>query len=557
MPTQISCRAVTKSYNGRLVLDSVTSSLTTGERTGIVGENGSGKSTLLRLLAQVEEPDEGEVVVQADGGIGYLPQEGSFPPHHTVQQAVDVALSELRALESRMRRLEKLLAEDESALAEYGEVTTAFELRGGYEADARVERALHGLGLVDLPRDRTVGDLAGGEQVRLRLAALLAAAPEVLLLDEPTNHLDDQALTWLEEHLRTRRGTTVAVSHDRTFLERVTNTLLEVDGDRHTVTRYGNGYSGYLRGKAAARQRWEESHVRWKADVAALRETAETTARRVAPGRSITDGNKMAYDRAAGRVQQSLASRVRNAEERLRRLLADPVPAPPEPLRFTPVLQAERLSGTVLDAVGVTVGGRLPDTHLTVEAGDRLLITGGNGAGKSTLLRVLAGDLTPDAGHVTRRGRIGHLPQEPHPGHPGETLLQAFAAGRPGAPEEHAEHLLSLGLFTPDRLTAQVTQLSTGQRQRLALARLLTRSTDTLLLDEPTNHLSPALAEELEEALSSYPGTLVLVSHDRRVRARWQGTHVSLGPASAAGTEALRPSRLAGRARQRVAGREG
>ena len=540
MPTQLSCHAVTKSYDGQLVLDSVTSSLTTGERTGIVGENGSGKSTLLRLLAQVEEPDEGEVVVQTDGGVGYLPQEGPLPPHHTVQQAVDAALSDLRALESRMRRLEKLLAEDESALAEYGEVTTAFELRGGYEADARVERALHGLGLADLPRDRAVGDLAGGEQVRLRLAALLAAAPEVLLLDEPTNHLDDQALTWLEEHLRTRRGTTVAVSHDRTFLERVTNTLLEVDGDRHTVTRYGNGYSGYLRGKAAARQRWEESHVRWKTDVAALRETAETTARRVAPGRSITDGNKMAYDRAAGRVQQSLASRVRNAEERLRRLLADPVPAPPEPLRFTPALHADRLSGTVLEAAGVAVDGRLPATRLTVEAGDRLLITGGNGAGKSTLLRVLAGDLAPDTGQLSRRGRIGHLPQEPGPGRPGETLLQAFAEGRPGTLEEHAEHLLSLGLFTPDRLTAQVARLSTGQRQRLALARLLTRTTDTLLLDEPTNHLSPALTEELEEALSTYPGTLVLVSHDRRVRARWQGRHVSLDPAPVAGGEVRR-----------------
>ncbi len=148
----------------------------------------------------------------------------------------------------------------------------------------------------------------------------------MLLLDEPTNHLDAAALTWLEDHLRTRRGTTVAVSHDRTFLDRVTTTLLEVDADRRTVTRYGNGYTGYLAEKAAARQRWAQEHARWEAEVAAQREAAATTARRVAPGRAMTDGNKMAYDRAAGRVQQSLASRVRNAEERLRRLLADPVP---------------------------------------------------------------------------------------------------------------------------------------------------------------------------------------------------------------------------------------
>ncbi|MFF6864468.1 ribosomal protection-like ABC-F family protein [Streptomyces ardesiacus] len=533
MPTQISARAVTKSYHGRLVLDSVTCTLTTGERTGIIGENGSGKTTLLRLFARAEQPDTGEITVQADGGVGHLAQNGGLPAHHTVQQAVDDALSDLRAMERRMRDLEAAMTDgdgDDRVLAEYGDLLTAFELRGGYEADARVERALHGLGLGHLPRDRAVGALSGGEQVRLRLAALLAASPEVLLLDEPTNHLDDAALAWLEDHLRTRRGTTVAVSHDRTFLDRVTTTLLEVDADRRTVTRYGNGYAGYLAEKAAARQRWVQEHARWEAEVAAQREAAATTARRVAPGRAITDGNKMAYDRAGGRVQQSLASRVRNAEERLRRLLAEPVPAPPEPLRFTPALRSGRLTGTVLDATGVAVVGRLAPTDLTVRAGDRLLITGSNGTGKSTLLSVLAGRLAPDTGRVTRRGRLGHLPQEPAPGRPGVTLLQAYARGLPGQPEEHAQRLLALGLFTPERLTARVTELSTGQRQRLALARLLTRPCDVLLLDEPTNHLSPALVEDLERALADYPGTLVLVSHDRSLRGRWQGEHIALSP---------------------------
>lgn len=153
----------------------------------------------------------------------------------------------------------------------------------------------------------------------------------MLLLDEPTNHLDDHALTWLEDHLRTRPGTTVAVSHDRTFLDHVATTLLEVDGDRRTVTRYGNGYTGYLAEKAAARRGWEQEHARWETEVAAQREAAAVTARRVAPGRAMKDGNKMAYDRAGGRVQQSVAGRIRNAEERLRRLLADPVPEPPNP----------------------------------------------------------------------------------------------------------------------------------------------------------------------------------------------------------------------------------
>ncbi|WP_089329857.1 ribosomal protection-like ABC-F family protein [Actinomadura meyerae] len=529
LSAQITALAVGKSYDGRVVLDEVTCSLAAGGRTGIIGENGSGKSTLLRLLAGRERPDRGEVVVQADGGIGYLAQDERLPPGETVQQVIDRALSDLRRVERRMRRLEAAMAAgDESGMAEYGELLTVFELRGGYDADARVERALHGLGLGLVGRDRTAGSLSGGEQVRLRLAAVLASAPEVLLLDEPTNHLDESALAWLEEHLRTRRGTTVAVSHDRDFLENVATDLLEVDADRRRVVRYGNGYAGHLAEKAAERRRWAQAQERWRAEVDRLREAAATTARQVAPGRAMKDGNKMAYDRAGGRVQQSLASRVRNAEERLRRLLADPVPAPPEPLRFTPVLGARPLRGAVLEADGIAVADRLAPVSLTVSAGEHVLVTGPNGAGKSTLLRVLAGELEADAGSVVRRGRIGYLPQEPVFDDADEPLLAAFARGRPGHPDEHAELLLSLGLFEPDRFTMPVGRLSTGGRQRLALARLLSAPADVLLLDEPTNHLSPALIEELEAALTGYEGAVVIVSHDRRLRRRWWGARLAM-----------------------------
>ncbi|MFF2526548.1 ribosomal protection-like ABC-F family protein [Streptomyces liangshanensis] len=530
MPTQITALDVTKSYDGRLVLDAVTCSLPPGERTGIIGENGSGKSTLLRLLAGHERPDRGQVVVRAEGGVGHLAQDSRLPPALTVQDVVDLALGELRAIVARMRRLEAAMNDgDESGLAAYGDLLTVFELRGGYDADARLERALHGLGLRQLRRDRVVGTLSEGERVRLRLAALLSAGPDVLLLDEPTNHLDDNALTWLEDHLRTRRGTTVAVSHDRVFLERTCTGLLEVDADRHGIVRYGNGYAGHLTEKAAARQRQAQAHARWRTDVGLLRHSVTTTARQVAPGRAMKDGDKMAYDRAAGRVQQSLAGRVRNAEERLRRLLANPVPAPPEPLRFTASPPSGTLTaGAVLDADGVAVTDRLDRTSLTVGAGERLLVTGPNGTGKSTLLRVLAGELAPDRGHLTSRGRIGHLPQIPPPARPGETLLDAFGRGRTGHADEHAEQLLSLGLFTHDRLHTPVAALSTGQRQRLALARLVSTPADILLLDEPTNHLSLALVEQMEAALEGYEGALVVVSHDRRLLGGWRGTHLTL-----------------------------
>ncbi|MEV6033047.1 ATP-binding cassette domain-containing protein [Nonomuraea sp. NPDC052116] len=299
-----------------------------GERVGVVGENGSGKSTLLRLLAGVESPDDGEVTLADD--TGYLRQTLDLPPGHTVQQAVDAALAGLRAMERRIRELESALTDD--VMAEYGELLTAYELRGGYEADARVDKAFHGLGLSRVGRDRPLSSLSGGERARLGLACVLAAAPRVLLLDEPTNHLDESALTWLEARLREHRGTVVVVSHDRVFLDRVATAVLEVE--HGAITRFGGGYTGFLAAKAAARARWEQSYAAWCEEVRQVRDYAATTAHRVAAGRQMRDNNKMAYDRNAGRVQSSVASRVRNAHERLRRLEADPVPQPPAPLRF-------------------------------------------------------------------------------------------------------------------------------------------------------------------------------------------------------------------------------
>jgi len=221
------------------------------------------------------------------------------------------------------------------------------------------------------------------------------------------------------------------------------------------------------------------------------------------------------------------------AEQRLRRLRERPVQPPPRPLRFTPPSPAVAITaGTLLKAADVRIGDRLRLGSLTVQTGDRLLISGANGAGKTTLLRVLAGDLEPDAGRVIRRGRVGHLPQEIAPAdladRTGETLLAAFARGRPGSPGDHITSLLAFGLFDRDRLAVPVGRLSTGQRQRLALARLLSEPADVLLLDEPTNHLSLGLVEELEAALDDYPGAVLVVSHDRRIRQRWRGARLTM-----------------------------
>ncbi len=529
---QITLSEISKRYGDRAVLDRISLSIRPGETVGVVGDNGSGKSTLLRLLAGEELPTNGDVCVSVPGGIGYLPQTLDLPDTATVAEAIDLALINIRELETRLRTAEIELGADgplEPALGRYAELLARFEARGGYLADQRVDTALAGLGLPGLARDRTLGTLSGGQRSRLALAATLAATPELLLLDEPTNDLDDSAVDWLERYLRGHRGTIVAVTHDRVFLERITNVVLEVaDGQ---VSRFGDGYGGYLRAKAAQRRRMVEEHQQWKQELARNRRLADSNVARLdaIPRKLPLAVFATGPFRARGRDHGARA-RIRNAKERLERLTDNPVAAPPEPLNFTPELNSHALvsGGPVAEMAGVRVAGRLDAGEITLDAGERLLIVGPNGAGKTTLLRLLAGELEPDSGSVRVQGRVGYLRQEEVRWPAEITVLQAFAYGRPWHPQEYADELLRMGLFRPDDLGIRVGDLSYGQRRRIELARLVSDPVDLLLLDEPTNHLPPALVEQLEQALTGYRGALVIVTHDRRIRERFRGTRLEI-----------------------------
>ncbi|MEW1639969.1 ribosomal protection-like ABC-F family protein [Streptomyces sp. NPDC093801] len=534
--SQLTLDEVTKRYDDHVVLDRVSLTVKPGEKAGVIGDNGSGKSTLLRLIAGVEEADNGELTVTAPGGVGHLPQRLELPAGATVRDVLDQAFADLRDVERRLHAAEDALVDDDPRLLEeYGDLLAEFEARGGYEADARADAALHGLGLPHLDRDRAVDTLSGGERSRLALAATLAAAPELLLLDEPTNDLDDQAVDWLEKRLQDHRGTVVVITHDRAFLEAVTSTILEVDPDTHTVNRYGNGYQGYLTAKAAARARWEQEYEDHLQEIARQEKLAENAGRMLA---TIAKKGPWAFSGSehhrARSSSSSTSSKARNANERLRRLHENPVPPPPEPLRFTASLALgedpapEQERGPLTELADVEVAGRLTIDALSIAPGERLLITGPNGAGKSTLLRVLAGDIEPDRGTVRRAAHIGWLRQDETPKHPRRSVLAEFAEGRPGHPDEYAEQLLSLGLFRASELELPVGSLSVGQRRRIDVARLVTRPVDLLLLDEPTNHLSPLLVEEMEEALAQYTGAVVTVTHDRRMRRGFQGSHLEL-----------------------------
>ncbi|MFI8422154.1 ribosomal protection-like ABC-F family protein [Streptomyces sp. NPDC085479] len=519
---------VTKRYDDRYVhhrtvLDRVSLTVRPGERLGVVGDNGSGKSTLLRLLAGLESADNGTVAVDAPGGLGHLAQTLDLPATATVGDAVDHALAEIRELEREIREAEAALTP--AGLDRYAALLAAHEARGGAGAERRVATALRRLGeTAPLDRDRPLGTLSGGQRARLALAGVLAADPELLLLDEPTNDLDDEAVAWLEERLRTHRGTVVAVSHDRAFLDRVATSVLEVDEDRHTLRRYGDGYAGYLAGRAAERARRVREHEEWKDELARHRTLADSNIDRFsaiprkAPAAFSGAGAFRARSRAHGAM-----SRIRAARERLARLTEHPVPPPPEPLRFRADL-AEAGEGAAVELTGAGVHGRLAPVTLRLEPGERLLVTGPNGAGKTTLLRVLAGELAPDAGTVRAPRRTGLLRQDTASPTDPRTVGEAFGEGR-------EDELLSLGLFAARDLSTPVRLLSVGQRRKLELARLVTAPADLLLLDEPTNHLAPGLVEEIEAALAAYRGTLVIVSHDRRLRQGFPGRRLELAPA--------------------------
>ncbi|MFJ2093687.1 ABC-F family ATP-binding cassette domain-containing protein [Streptomyces sp. NPDC087901] len=535
-PPALLAHDLVRTFGARRVLDGVSLTASPGHRIGLIGENGVGKSTLLRLLAGTDEPDSGSVTRPAD--VGFLHQEMAYDTGSTIADVLDDALREARADLAELDRLSGLLARTpqsspgHAALLEaYGGRLQQAEERETWDADRRAAILLTGLGLAALPHGRTLGSLSGGQRGRLALAALLVRRPSALLLDEPTNHLDDEAAAFVEEQLRGMPGPVVIASHDRAFLDAVCTDLIDLDPAVDGPVRFGGDYSGYLTEKRAERARWERRHAEEQQELEALRRSADVTARMVAPDRGPRDNEKMGYGLRAGRVQSQIARRVRNASRRLDELERNRIGEPPPPLRFRYTsLAGPSAEGALVSLRGVRVPGRLAVDRLDVTAAERLLVTGANGAGKSTLLAVLAGTLAV-RGEVDRRSglTVGMLAQDTEFARPDRTVRETYEKAL-GFERAEAVPLVSLGLMHEGDLDKPVGQVSVGQRRRLALAVLTARPPHLLLLDEPTNHLSPRLCDELEEALGTGPGAIVLASHDRWLRRRWQGRELRLYP---------------------------
>lgn len=533
-------RGVTRILDGRAVLRDVDLVVPARARVGLIGENGAGKSTLLRLIAGVDEPDAG--VIARPARLGWLPQEVPFDAGMPVSSILDAADAPLLDLERRLEASAGRLGTDAAAAAEYASALEEAERVELWGRHTRRAALLDGFGLAGIPLSTPLGAISGGQRSRLALAAVLLSRPDALVLDEPSNHLDDTAVALLRQHLLGWRGPVLFASHDRALLDELATELVDLDPSRRAATgengggqlvRSGGGFSDYLIERDRERGRWLQQHRLEQRELARLRATVAEGARTIdTGGRPARDNDKFIRHFKGARVEAEVARRVRDAERRLAELEAAHLPPPPPPLAFAglPSRSVTTTAEPLLSLDAAEVVGRLAPITLALRAGDRMLITGPNGSGKSTLLGALAARIPLDGGH--RRAlpptRTALLAQDVRFTEPHRTVRATYEAAL-GAARAAAVPLAGLGLFGARDLDRPVGALSVGQQRRLALALVIARPPHVLLLDEPTNHLSLRLATELEEALGAYPGAVVVASHDRWLRRRWEGAVRDLG----------------------------
>ncbi|NLU68879.1 ABC-F family ATP-binding cassette domain-containing protein [Streptomyces sp. HNM0574] len=495
-----------------------------GDVTGLVGANGAGKSTLLRMLAGEETPEEGAVQLSPPHAtVGHLPQEPERRPGETLRgflaRRTGVAAAQ-GALDAGADALGRgVPGADDS----YATALDRWLALGAADLEERAADVTAQLGL-DVGPERPMTALSGGQAARASLASLLLSRYDVFLLDEPTNDLDLDGLRRLETFVSGLRAATVLVSHDREFLARTVNGVLELDLAQRQVNHYGGGYQAYLEERERARTHAREEYEEYAGTRASLEARARTQRNWMEKGvrnarRKMTDGDKIGRN-ARIETTEKQAAKARQTERLIERL--DVVEEPRKEWELRMEIGAAPRSGAVvatLRQAAVRRGEfRLGPVDLQIDWRDRVAVTGANGAGKSTLLALLLGRLEPESGAASLGSGVvvGEVDQARQLFHGEETLLDAFRAASGLEPEEVRTLLAKFGLTAAHVLRPAAT-LSPGERTRAALALLQGRGVNLLVLDEPTNHLDLPAIEQLESALAAYEGTLLLVTHDRRM----------------------------------------